>query len=160
MPEVTTTTVPETTTTTEPVVEQEVATTTTTTTLPDPEVDPTGEDCNRIAQSRGNHNPCPKPIVQPEVKDEPTTTTTPAPVVDPGTTVAGGGEKAFPAPEQVLGSEVEQMPAPADNLLVSGGSLPRTGKGIGSEVTIAFGLVVAGLALLGLARRRRPAAQQ
>ena len=156
VPEVTTTTVPETTTTTEQVVEQEVTTTTTT----DPSVDPTGEDCDRIAQSRGNHNPCPEVIVQPEVKDEPTTTTTAAPVVDPGTTVAGGGEKAFPAPEQVLGSVVEQMPDPADNLLVSGGSLPRTGKGVGSEVTIAFGLVVAGLSLLGLARRRRPAAQQ
>jgi LPXTG-motif cell wall-anchored protein len=142
------------------VVDQEV--TTTTTTAPDPAVDPNGEDdCDRIGLSRGNNNPCSQVIVQPEVKEQPTTTTTAAPVVDPGTTVAGGGEKALPAPEQVLGSEVEQtMPAPADNLLVSGGSLPRTGQGIGSELTLAFGLVGSGLALLRLARRRRPAAQQ
>ena len=151
-----------TTTTTEPPV--------TTTTEPDPVVGPNAEDdCNRtgssdrVGLSRGNNNPCPKIVVQPEVDAEPTTTTTAAPVVDPGTTVAGGGEKALPAPEQVLGGQVEQaMPAPADNgdLLQSGGSLPRTGQGIGSELTLAFGLVGSGLALLRLARRRRPAAQR
>jgi LPXTG-motif cell wall-anchored protein len=170
----TTVTVPpvveETTTTTtepDPVVDpNDVSTTTTTTT--DPSVDPNGEDDqDRCASSRGvnpNTEGCTgegDPIVDPAVEIlVPPTTTTTTTTADPGATVAGGGEQALPAPDQVLGGVVENtMPAPADNPLQSGGSLPRTGQGIGTELTLAFGLVGAGLALLRLARRRRPAAR-
>jgi LPXTG-motif cell wall-anchored protein len=96
--------------------------------------------------------------VDPQVED--TTTTTAAPAADPNLDVAGGGEQARPAPEQVLGGEVER-PSPAEtNMAPVGGSLPRTGAGIGDQVTLAFGLVVAGIAILRTARRRRPAKNQ
>ncbi|MGH9009975.1 MAG: hypothetical protein ACRDYF_09045, partial [Acidimicrobiia bacterium] len=129
---------------------------------PDPTVDPNtepGDEPDRCASSRGNPN-CgddDDPIVEPEVESEvvSTTTTTAAPVADPDGTVAGGGEQlAVPAPvDQVLSGEVEQAaPAPA-------ATLPRTGTVIGRQVTLAFGLMGAGIAILCLARRRRPAAQ-
>jgi LPXTG-motif cell wall-anchored protein len=151
-----------TTTTTTTVVIPDPTTTTTTTT---PVVDPNGEedpDCGRVRASRGGG--CgedePDVIVDPDlgIGDGGTTTTTlAAPAVDPASTVAGGGEQAVAAPV-VLSGEVERAaPAPADDVLSSGGSLPRTGTGIGSEVTLAFGLVASGLALLRLARRRKPA---
>ena len=90
-----------------------------------------------------------------------TTTTTAAPAVDPGTTVAGGGLVAQPAPEQILGAVVER-PAPAPDAPAeaapapAGGLLPRTGAGVGDEAGLAVALLAAGLAALGVARRRRP----
>jgi hypothetical protein len=91
-----------------------------------------------------------------EVEGQTETSTTTPPAVDPVNTVAGGGEAGTPAPEQVLAGEIDrsapapEMPAPA--------TLPRTGAhGIGTEVTLAFGLMAAGIAILSAARRRRPA---
>jgi LPXTG-motif cell wall-anchored protein len=116
--------------------------TTTTTQAPD-----------RCASSRthplcgGDNDP-----VVPEVEGGTVTTTTAAPAVDPAVTVAGGGDPATPAPEVVLAG-VEEQPAPAP-----AGTLPRTGASqIGTELTLAFALLAAGIALLGF--RRRPAAQ-
>ena len=119
------------------------------------------DQTQRCANSRGNGN-CndgdDEPIVDQEVQEEvtstTTTTTTAAPVADPEVVVAGGGEQLAPAPvDQVLSGEVERAaPAPA-------ASLPRTGTGIGLQVTVAFGLMGAGITILRLARRRRPATQ-
>lgn len=125
---------------------------------PHPTVDPNTES-DRCASSRGRPS-CDdddEPVVDPEAEDEApsTTTTTAAPVADPDVAVAGEGDQvATPAPvDQVLSGEVERpAPAPA-------ASLPRTGSGIGRQVTLAFGLMGAGIVSLALARRRRPAAQ-
>jgi LPXTG-motif cell wall-anchored protein len=76
-------------------------------------------------------------------------------VVDPAATVAGGGEQASPAPvtDQVLAGDVERpTPMPA-------ATLPRTGAGIGDQVTLAGALLAAGIALLRVFRRRRPSTQ-
>jgi hypothetical protein len=132
-------------------------TTTTTTTVPgnnddegpEPNFDP--EDIND-----------PVDIFDPA--DDPTTTipkTTAAPVADPAVTIAGGGEQAaLPAPAiQVLSGQLERdTSTPAVDPLASSGFLPRTGSGIGSQASLAFALVAAGLALLRLGRR--PAPQQ
>jgi LPXTG-motif cell wall-anchored protein len=155
---------PTTTTTTSPVVDpQGDPDPTTTTTTIDPSVDPNGDDdpdCDRVRASRGGPG-CGDDsdvIVDPDLGIDDDTTTA-APVVDPGTTVAGGGEQAATPAPVVLSGEVDRAAPPAENPLSSGGFLPRTGTGIGSEVTLAFGLVAAGLALLRLARRRKPAQQ-
>ena len=124
-------------------------------------VDPLPDRC---ASSRGGRD-CPHdhddPEVDPAAEEEEEVdgpsipTTTAAPVTDPATTVAGGGEQlAVPAPvDQVLAGGVERSaPAPA-------ATLPRTGMGIGRQVTLAFGLIGAGIVSLALAHRRRPAAQ-
>jgi LPXTG-motif cell wall-anchored protein len=78
--------------------------------------------------------------------------------VDPVNTVAGGGDPGSPAPEVVLPSVVEQ-PAPAVDPAPAA-TLPRTGASshLGNEVTLAFGLLGAGIALL-MFRRRRPATE-
>ena len=126
----------------------------------DPVVDPTVES-ERCARSRGKGDDCgdvdAEPIVEPEAEDEipTTTTTTAAPVADPDNTVAGGGDQVVvPAPvDQVLSEETERTdPAPA-------ATLPRTGSGVDLQVTVAFGLMGAGITILRLARRRRPATQ-
>jgi hypothetical protein len=125
---------------------------------PHPTVKPNTQS-DRCASSRGRPS-CDddEPIVEPEVEDDapPSTTTTAAPVADPDVAVAGEGDQvAVPAPvDQVLAGEVERAaPAPA-------ATLPRTGTGIGRQVTLAFGLMGAGIVSLALARRRRPAAAQ
>jgi hypothetical protein len=81
--------------------------------------------------------------------------------------VAGGGQPGQPAPE-VLGAVVEQPapasdPAPAANpapAMAPAGTLPRTGAAVQREAGLALALVLAGLAFMGLARRRRPSAQR
>ena len=100
-------------------------------------------------------SPDPDPVGDQEVQVEvASTTTTATPLADPDTTVAGGGDQvAVPAPvDQVLSGEVERAaPAPA-------ATLPRTGMSIGRQVTLAFGLMGAGIVSLALARRRSPVA--
>ncbi|HEY4411091.1 MAG TPA: hypothetical protein VGO87_14525 [Acidimicrobiia bacterium] len=85
-----------------------------------------------------------------------TTAITIAPQVDPGTSVAGiNDQTGTPAPEQVLGGELERAaPAP-----MPAATLPRTGRGIGGEVLAAFALLIAGLALR-FSQRRKPAGQR
>ena len=98
--------------------------------------------------------------VTPQVEgtDVTTTTTTAAPALDPVNTVAGGGDPGSPAPEMVLPA-VEEQPAPAADPAPAA-TLPRTGASshLGTEVSLAFGLLGAGIALL-LFRRRRPVAE-
>lgn len=129
---------------------------------PDPTVNPNTPTTeattpDRCASSRGTKPQCGgNDPVEDVVPQTPTT-----PVVDPVTTVAGGGEHASPAPiqDQVLAGELERA-APAPNAdPMPAASLPRTGAGIGDQVTVAAGLLVAGLALLRVFRRRRPSAQ-
>jgi LPXTG-motif cell wall-anchored protein len=137
--------------TTDPTVQPNTPTTqeTTTTTAPD-----------RCASNRGTKPHCSgdDPVDDPEeevvVPETPT-----APVVDPATTVAGGGEPASPAPvkDEVLAGDVER-PAPAAAPMPAA-ALPRTGAGIGDQVTLAAALLAAGIALLRVFRRRRPSAQ-
>ena len=115
--------------------------TTTTTTVPD-----------RCASNRGTKPQCsgqdPVEEVIPEI---PT-----APVVDPITTVAGGGEQGSPVQDEVLSGQIERAaPAPSADPMPAA-TLPRTGAGIGDQVTVAAGLLFAGLALLRVSRRRRP----
>jgi len=126
---------------------------------PNPTVDPTvdpGTEPGRCASSRTHpHCGSDDPGVTPEVEGSTeTTTTTAAPAVDPINTVAGGGDPGSPAPEVVLPA-VEERPAPAP-----AATLPRTGASshLGGEVTLAFGLLGAGIALL-MFRRRRPATE-
>lgn len=121
---------------------------------PQPTIDPN----TRCANSRGRPS-CDdnaEPIVAPAVEDElpATTTTTAGPVADPGAAVAGEGDQVVvPAPvDQVLAGEVERTAPDAV------ATLPRTGSGVDGQVTLAFALMGAGILVLGLARRRRPAA--
>ncbi|MEW6477135.1 MAG: hypothetical protein AB1679_33180, partial [Actinomycetota bacterium] len=148
--ETTTTTVAPTTTTTEPVVEPNTEqSSTTTTTAPD-----------RCASSRGTKPNCSGPDDDPVVDPQ---TDTSVPPADPGAGVSGDGEQAAqPAPvdePQVLAGEIER-PVPADSPAPAGATLPRTGAGIGDEVTLGFALLAGGVALLRLVRRRHPAATQ
>src|SRR5439155_8092441 len=86
-----------------------------------------------------------------------TTTVKAAPVVDPGSVVAGNNDQTgTPAPQQVLGGDVER-PAPADPMPAA--TLPRTGRGIAGEVLAAFALVLVGLALR-FSPGRKPAGEQ
>ncbi len=182
-PTTTTTTLPEPTTTTTTTVPDPVVTTTstTTTTLPDPVIvvdplpDPVVTTTSTTTTTTTAH-PRPKPTDDDGPGDDgplvpgpdtpapsTTTTTTTTAIVDPVTTVAGGGEQATPpAPvDQVLGNHLDRSaPAPADPAPAGpppGGLLPRTGAGIAGEAGLAFALLAAGLAILRLARRRRPA---
>jgi LPXTG-motif cell wall-anchored protein len=123
----------------------------------DPTVQPnTPTTPDRCASSRGTKPQCGGDPVDEVVPETPT-----VPVVDPVTTVAGGGERGSPAPVQdvVLAGELERAaPAPVVDPMPAA-SLPRTGAGIGDQVTLAAGLLFAGLALLRVFRRRRPSAQ-
>ncbi|HEV8624991.1 MAG TPA: hypothetical protein VG034_11090, partial [Acidimicrobiia bacterium] len=124
----------------------------------DPSTDPSTEP-DRCASSRTKpHCGDDDPEVTPEVEGSTvTTTTTAAPAVDPVNTVAGGGDPGSPAPEVVLPAVAEQ-PAPVADPAPAA-TLPRTGMShIGTEVSVAFGLLGAGIALL-MFRRRRPAGQ-
>jgi hypothetical protein len=76
------------------------------------------------------------------------------PVVDPGSSVAGKTIPVQPVTEEVLAGETEQ-PAPA---ATPGGLLPRTGAGIAGEAMLALLLMMAGLALQLVRRRRSPQA--
>ncbi|MCA1845315.1 MAG: hypothetical protein LC792_19400 [Actinobacteria bacterium] len=143
---------------------------------PKPTVDPSVDEVptssttttkkpERCASSRtkpqcgGDDNPGVDPEVEGTDATTTTTTTTAAPAVDPVNTVAGGGDPGAPAPEVVLAG-VEEQPAPAA-APAPAATLPRTGVSshLGTEVTLAFGLLGAGIALL-LFRRRRPAGQR
>jgi hypothetical protein len=170
----TTTTVPDPTTTTTTTTTTTVPSTTTTTTVPDPIVIndplPTSTTTTTTIAPAHHHQPADDDGSGGDNSDvdptdtTPTTvrTTTTAPAVDPGTTVAGGGQTAGPAP-QVLGTVVERpapsaTPAPAATPAPTG-TLPRTGSPIGDETGLATALLAAGLSALGLARRRRPSPQ-
>jgi hypothetical protein len=120
---------------------------------------PTVGPNSRCASSRGgpNCNDDDEPIVDPEVEDDApsTTTTTAAPVVDPDAIEAGEGDQVVvPVPVDLVLAEEAERPAPAPLA-----ELPRTGDGVERQVTLALALMGAGIASLGLARRRRPGTQ-